>query len=183
MKTIEIGGEFQVEVGRRGDYPAHEAKVSVRWAKTILCPPARLNAEDKALEPIEVFVVYAAEPDPPESTTALEWLLITNVEVSTFSDAIQRIDWYKQRGQIEVYFKVLKSSNKVEDARLATKDRLLRYIALMNVIAWRLYWMTMINRHTPDTDCTHVLHDLEWKALYCITHKTQALPEKNTICL
>ncbi|RKU15351.1 transposase, partial [Candidatus Poribacteria bacterium] len=29
-----------------------------------------------------------------------------------------------------------------------------------------------------DADCTHVLHDLEWKALYRITHKTQVLPEK-----
>ena len=178
VKTIEVGGEFQVEVGRRGDCPAREATVRVRWTKTPLCPPSRLNTEDKPLEPIEVFAVYAVEPDPPESTTALEWLSITNVEVATFSDAIQRIGWYKQRWQIEVYFKVLKSGTRVEAARLATKDRLLRYIALMSVIAWRLYWMTMINRHTPDADCTHVLHDLEWKALYCVTHKTRIFPEK-----
>ena len=62
--------------------------------------------------------------------------------------------------------------------RLATKDRLLRYIALLSVIAWRLYWLTKINRHTSEADCTHVLHDHEWKALYCVTHKTQRLPEK-----
>ena len=36
----------------------------------------------------------------------------------------------------------------------------------------------MINRHIPDADCTHVGHDHEWKALYCVTHKTQVLPEK-----
>ena len=42
-------------------------------------------------------------------------------------NALQRIDWYKQRWQIEVYFKVLKSGAKAEQVRLATKDRLLRY--------------------------------------------------------
>ena len=178
LKTVEVGGEFAVKVGRRGDYPAREAKVRVRWTKTTLCPPARPNGAGDALPPIEVFVVYAVEPDPPEGVSALEWLLITNVEVSNFSDAIQRIDWYKQRWQIEVYFKVLKSGTKVEDARLATKERLLRYIALMSVIAWRVYWMTMINRHAPEADCTHVLHDLEWKALYCRIHGTQRLPEE-----
>ena len=97
---------------------------------------------------------------------------------STFSDALQRIDWYKHRWQIEVYFKVLKSGTQVQQTRLATKDRLLRYIALLSVIAWRLYWLTMINRFTPDADCTHILHDPEWKALYYVTHKTEKLPEK-----
>ena len=96
----------------------------------------------------------------------------------TFSDALERIDWYKHRWQIEVYFKVLKSGTKVERVRLETKERLLRYIALLSVIAWRLYWLTMLNRHARDADCTNVLEDHEWKALYYVTHKTPRLPEK-----
>lgn len=178
VRCQEVSGEFRTEVARRGNQPAREATLSVRWTKATLCPPWRQASEAEPLPPIDVFVVWVVEPDPPEGATPLEWLLITNVEVSTFSDVLQRVDWYKQRWQIEVYFKVLKSGTKVEQVRLATKDRLLRYIALLSVIAWRLYWMTMINRHIPDADCTHVLQDLEWKALYCITHKTQTLPKK-----
>ena len=99
------------------------------------------------------LTLMVVETDPPDDVTPLEWLLITNVKVSTFSDALQRIDWYKQRWQIEVYFKVLKSGTKVERVRLETKDRLLRYIALLSIIAWRLYWLTLINRHAPDAEC------------------------------
>lgn len=178
VRCQEVAGEFRAEVARCGNQPAREATISVRWTKTTLCPPRRQTSGTEALPPIDVFVIWVVEPDPPDNATALEWLLITNIEVSTFSDALQRIDWYKQRWQIEVYFKVLKSGTKVEQVRLATQERLLRYIALLSVIAWRLYWLTMINRHIPDADCTHVLQDLEWKALYCITYKTQTLPEK-----
>ena len=73
---------------------------------------------------------------------------------------------------------MLKSGTKVEAVRLQTKDRLLRCIALLSVIAWRLYWLAHINRHAPEADCTSVLTETEWHALYCITHKTHILPEK-----
>ena len=53
----------------------------------------------------------------------------------------------------------------------------------MSVIAWRLYWLTMYNRYAPEADCTCVLTDDEWKALYCVTHKTTTLPNKlPTVC-
>ena len=178
VRSQEVAGEFQTEVARRGNQPAREAMVSVRFTIATLCPPRRRSSGAEVLPTVEVSVVWVLETDPPDGVKPLEWLLLTNVKVSTFSDALQRIDWYKQRWQIEVYFKVLKSGTKVERVRLATKDRLLRYIALLSVIAWRLYWLTKINRHTSEADCTHVLHDHEWKALYCVTHKTQRLPEK-----
>ena len=178
VRCQEVAGAFQTEVARRGNQPAREATVNVRFTIATLCPPRHRASGSETLPTIEVSVVWVLETDPPDGVKPLEWLLLTNVEVSTFSDALQRIDWYKQRWQIEVYFKVLKSGTKVERVRLATKDRLLRYIALLSVIAWRLYWLTKINRHTSDAECTHVLHDYEWKALYCVTHKTQTLPEK-----
>ena len=85
----------------------------------------------------------------PDGIAPLDWLLLTNVEVSNFSEALQRIHWYTQRWHIEIYFKVLKSGTKVEQTRLQTKDRLLRYIALLSVIAWRLYWMTLLKPARP----------------------------------
>ncbi len=178
VRSQEVAGEFRTQVAKRGNQPAQEATLSVRWTRTTLCPPRRRTSASEALPAVEVYLVWVMETDPPDDVTPLEWLLITNVKVSNFSDALQRIDWYKQRWQIEVYFKVLKSGTKVEQVHLETKDRLLRYIALLSVIAWRLYWLTLINRHAPDAECTHVLHEQEWKALYCMTHKTQTLPEK-----
>ena len=156
-----------------------EAHLQVHFVQTTLRPPYRCQLpETENLPPVEVYLVWVVEPHPPDGVAPLDWLLLTNVEVSNFSEALQRIHWYTQRWHIEVYFKVLKSGTKVEQTRLQTKDRLLRYIALLSVIAWRLYWMTLLNRHAPEADCTQVVTENEWRALYALTHKTRTFPKK-----
>ena len=179
VQSQPAAGQLLVKVPARGNQPARQATVSIHFTTTTRLPPYRQPAlPPQNLPPVGVSVVWVTEVNPPPKATPLQWLLITNVNVNDFTDAIQRIRWYSLRWQIEVYFKVLKSGVKVEQCRLQTKDRLLRYIALMSVIAWRLYWLTMYKRHAPDAECTSVLTDDEWKALYCITHKTTALPNK-----
>ena len=177
-----LAGEVTLDVPARPEHPARQAHLHVRFAQTTLRLPHRCKQrpETKNLPPVSVCVVSVREPNPPEDITPLNWKpLLTNVEVSNFSEALQRIEWYTQRWHIEVYFKVLKSGDpKVEQARFQTKDRLLRYIALLSVIAWRLYYMTLLNRHLPEADCTQVLTQQEWRALYAVTHKTRTFPKK-----
>ena len=38
--------------------------------------------------------------------------------------------------------------------------------------------MTLLNRHVPEADCTQVVTENEWRALYALTHKTRTFPEK-----
>ena len=179
MNTSPIAGELTLEVPARPQQPAREAHLQVHFAPTTLSPPYRPGLpETENLPAVEVYLVWVVEPHPPDGIAPLDWLLLTNVEVSNFSETLQRIHWYTQRWHIEVYFKVLKSGTKVEQTRLQTKDRLLRYIALLSVIAWRLYWMTLLNRHVPEADCTQVVTENEWRALYALTHKTRTFPKK-----
>ena len=46
------------------------------------------------------------------------------------------------------------------------------------VVAWRVYYLTMQGRENPDLPCTAFFQDVEWKALYCLAHKTTLLPAK-----
>jgi hypothetical protein len=177
MKHAPLAGEFTLEVPARQGQLARQAHLHVRFAQTRLTPPQRSDAtQTENLPDVDVYLVEVIEPHPPQGIPPLHWLLLTNVKVNTYSEALQRIHWYTQRWHIEVYFKVLKSGTKVEQARLETKDRLLRYIALLSVIAWRLYWITLFNRHAPTAECTHILTENEWKALYALTHKRRTLP-------
>ena len=73
--------------------------------------------------------------------------------------------WYCSRWQIEVFHKIIKSGCRIEHSLLQTAKRLQNYIALMCVIAWRLHWLTFINRTDPDLPCTLVLTIVEWQAL------------------
>jgi hypothetical protein len=128
------------------------------------------------LEPLELWGVLLQEVNPPVGATPVEWLLLTNVAVPSWQDALERVRWYCLRWGIEVWHKILKSGCTVEDCRLETAERLTRYLSLMSVIAWRLFWLTHISRHDPDAPCTTILADHEWKALYCAIHRTNQLP-------
>jgi hypothetical protein len=86
--------------------------------------------------------------------------------VLTFNDAVERIRWYRQRWQIEIYHKILKSGCAVEKCQLATATRLTRFLALFAIIGWRLFWLTQIARQQPDAPCTVVLANHEWRALH-----------------
>src|SRR4051794_19274596 len=53
---------------------------------------------------------------------------------------------------IEVFHKVLKSGCRAEEARLRTAERLARLIAVLCILSWRVFWMTMLDRSAPDAE-------------------------------
>ena len=169
-----VAGHLKVEVPARNNEPKRTAIVTVRYAPVTLQAPTHLK---KKMASIPLYAVLVQEENPPvDLKKPLCWLLLTTVPVHSFADALERIQWYRQRWQIEVYHKVLKSGCQVEQSQLATTERLLPFIALLAIIAWRLFWLTHIRRHHPDAPCTLVLTDHEWHALYAFHHKSAHFP-------
>jgi hypothetical protein len=77
---------------------------------------------------------------------------VTDLEVSSPLQAIEKLEWYASRWKIETFHKILKSGCKAEESRLRTADRLVNLIAVFCILSWRIFWMTMVNRsasHTP----------------------------------
>jgi hypothetical protein len=177
VTAAPVRGQLQVHVPAKRDEPERDALVNVRFCQVTLKPPWRHKRPDQEpLPPIKLDVVLVQEVNPPDQVTPLEWLLLTNVSVQTFADAVERVKWYRCRWHIEVYFKVLKSGCRVEDCRLGDAERLKRFITLTSVIAWRLYWLTHVNRHLPDAPCTLVLAEHEWHTLYAKIQRTATFP-------
>lgn len=76
-------------------------------------------------------------------------------------DAIEKLQWYALRWKIELFHKILKSGCKVEESRLRTAPRLVNLIATCCVLAWRIFWMTMVRRTDPTAAPTTALTQLE----------------------
>lgn len=170
-------GELTVDIVGNDKRKARQATVSVRFCTVTLRPPWR--PQQKKLPSITLTAILVREENPPaDIKEPIEWLLLTNNIVKDFSQAVQVIEWYCCRWQIEIFHKIIKSGCRVEDCRLQTADRLHNYIALMSVVAWRLQWLTYINRTDPQAPCTAVLTKIEWQALYMRIHKTSILPKK-----
>ena len=92
-------------------------------------------------------------------------MLLTTVKTESFEDACQRLSWYGRRWGIEVYHRILKSGCRIEDRRLDDTDSLEPCLAIDLVVAWRVYWMTMVGREKPDTPCDQILSEEEWHVL------------------
>ncbi len=147
--------------------PARQATVSIHYKRVKLKPPQRPKRADRApLTPLTLWAVLVREVNPPPNVTPVEWLLLTTVPVGNAEDALQRVAWYCQRWQIEIWHKILKSGCRIEHRRLKNADRLQACLALYVIIAWRLHWLTHLARHDPDSPSSAALTEAEWQALY-----------------
>jgi hypothetical protein len=161
MNAEPIAGLLDVAVARRGSRPARKAKLQVRFASVVLSPPAK-----STLPPLQIWAVYAREVGyRSDVKDPIDWMLLTTVKTESFEDACQCLDWYGRRWGIEVYHRILKSGCRIEDRRLNDTESLEPCLAIDLVVAWRVYWMTMLGREKPDTPCDQILSQEEWHVL------------------
>ncbi len=109
--------------------------------------------------------IHASERGTPKGRDRIEWKLVTNLPVNCRADAIEKLEWYALRWKIEMFHKVLKSGCRAEDSKLRTADRLANLIAMMCILAWRVLWLTMLNRASPELPAKLVFTDVEIKLL------------------
>lgn len=168
-----VAGHLKVQVSKRAEHPAREATVAVRYTSLTLRPPPHLRTQ---LKPLSLYCVFVEEFEPPVDVEPLAWLLLTTVPIASLHDAVERIHWYCQRWQIEIWHKILKSGCRIEQAQLASEKRLMPLIALFSIIAWRLFWITFLARTDPDAPASAILAKHELHALYTFIHK-QPIPD------
>ncbi len=156
---------------------ARTAELGIKFGAFIMNPP-RNNPKHKTevLPDIQMYAIHALEKDPPGGEEAVEWMLLTNQPVTTLEEACERVHWYRLRWRIEMYFKVLKSGFRVEACRLGTADRLIRYLTVMSIVAWRLFMITLIARTDPTAPCSQFLSEQEWTVLAVKSSRTRAPP-------
>jgi len=110
-------------------------------------------------------VIEAREIDPPNAETALCWRLLSSLPITDVASAVEKVEWYGQRWQIEVYFKTVKSGCKLLERQLEHRQRLERVMAVDLIVAWRILFMTKASRETPDLPAETILEENESQAL------------------
>jgi hypothetical protein len=161
MNAEPVAGWLDVAVPRRALRPARTAKLQIRFAQVVLRPPA-----SSKLPALSIGAVYAREVGHgAEVTEPIDWMLLTTVKTESFEEACQRLSWYGRRWGIEVYHRTLKSGCRIEDRRLDDAHSLEACLAIDLVVAWRVYWLTMMGREKPDSPCDQILSEEEWHVL------------------
>ena len=171
VEAAEMLGEMEVEVPRSRKRAGRTARLSVHACRVTLEPP-RNHLGRGDLSPVEVSVVRVVEQETvPTGEEPIEWLIVTTVGVNGLSDAVEVVGAYAQRWKVERYHYVLKSGCGVEKLQLEHADRIERALAIYNVVAWRLLYMTYVAREAPEVPCTAVLEEEEWKTLCAVSSK------------
>jgi IS4 transposase len=140
------------------------------FTKEVMLYPPREKAK-KGGVPIKITVVIATEQNPPVGEEAIEWVLLTSMPVGNLEAALQIIEWYLCRWQIEIFFKILKSGCKIEKLQLNNKQRFDPCLALYLIITWRILFLTMLGRASPNLNSECVFDPIEWQTVYIMLHK------------
>lgn len=167
---------IQLQVNDKHKFRA--AKVSIMFTPISMpAPPDRTVEKDGAHLPmVPLYAIMASEKTPPPGHAPICWVLLTNLAVTTLEEAVEKVNWYSYRWNIEVFHKILKSGCGVEKAQLRQADRLKKYVVLKSIMAWRIFWLTRTYEAHQEENCLTVLTDDEWPILYRKIKKSRYLP-------
>jgi hypothetical protein len=179
IRVTPVASRVQVPIPRQSARPkkskqkARSARskrvgdMAVRYTRVNL-PPSYYHGDK---EPIELWIVHALEENPPDNIEAVEWFLLTTIEITSAAQAEQCLRWYVLRWRIEDWHRVLKSGCGIEDLAHKTAERLRRAIAINLVIAWRIMLMVLMGRETPELPAQVLFSDIELKTLRAYAKK------------
>ena len=174
MAGRPVEGILPLELPRTPKRPARNARLEVRFAQVQLQAPKRRPK----LGAVTVWVVTAVEVGPPPDQEPVSWRLITTVEVQTLAQALEVIEYYTQRFQIEVFHRTLKSGCKIEERQLGNADRIEGCLAVDMVVAWRIVHLTKLGREVPEVPCTVFFEEAQWKALVAFATRDPRVPDQ-----
>lgn len=120
-----------------------ETSVAIKYQGLRVHPPI---GKQKKYPPLTLTVIHAQERTTPKGRDKIDWKLITNLPVRNRKHAVEKLGWYAMRWKIETFHKILKSDCKAEASKLRTAERIVNLIAVLCILSWRIFWLTMMNR-------------------------------------
>ncbi len=172
MESQAVAGQRVLYLPRRKGRAARTCVLEIRFAQVELHAPKR----NPSLGALSLWAVYVTEVNPPSPKEAIEWMLLTTLEVDSFEQAVEKIDWYNKRWGIEEYHRTLKSGCRIENRQLADRTVWENCLAIDLVVAWRIEHIKKLSRTRPQAPCSIAFEQHEWQALLAFKRPDQPLP-------
>lgn len=169
LKEEKSLGQLTLEISETKTRKSRVADLTIYSKKIYIGLPDKRKREEN-YNPVEITAILCIELNPPATAEAIEWLLVTDLSATTFEEAYEKIQWYSSRWQIEIFFKVLKSGCKIEKIQLTEKN-FSACLSFYMIIAWRILYVVIMGRHSPDISCECVFSKEEWQTTYIVVHR------------
>ena len=149
-RSLRSQGADVVDIPGRGGRPPRTAHVAL--AATAVWVPAPDGTRRRWSQPVlPVWVLRIWEPEPPSGVAEpLEWILLCSVPTTTLDELKERRDWYCCRWMVEVFHDIEKNGCGEEERRFATADRLETCLAVLSLVAVRVFQLRCALQVQPD---------------------------------
>lgn len=170
VKASPVRTTRTLELQQTPKRAARQAQLEIRALRVTMQPPKH-RLQSPSLSPITFHLVLAEEVNAPPEAKAVRWVLVTTLPIDTEEQILQALDYYAARWTIEVYYRVLKTGCRVEQIQLETLERVKNCLAFYKIIAWRVLYLTHLNRECPEVPCSAFFTDDEWQPTWRIVKK------------
>jgi len=170
LSLEKVKGRHRVVIPGNGSRKKRVANLALRYRRIELKsrPNDQRTQQNKGRKDIELYVL-----DATEEGGSLSWRIITTLAIESAEVAKEVLNIYSKRWNVELYFKSLKTGCTVEDCRLGEAGKLIKYISLMSVIAWRIFWINFVGREDPEESSEKVLVRNEWKTAWLMLNRNK----------
>jgi hypothetical protein len=147
---------FKLPVRAQPGRSARTAQIELRFDQIMIKRPG--NCSDPKASPqlplrlIEVKEVGSNVEEP------IHWRLLTTHTVTTVAQALEIVDWYRQRWQIEQLFRTSKSQGlDIESSQVETAEALFKLAAVAMIAATKIMQLVLARDGTVDRPATDVV--------------------------
>ena len=142
----------------KGKRSAHSAHMEVRYGEVEIARPSRCR-DKLASKSIKLWVVEVKEltTSVVGNEDAIHWRLFTTHPMTSVEDALQLVDWYCERWQIEQLFRIHKKQGlNIESSQIEEADRLMKLVNIATQAAAATLQLTKARDGNTDRLATDV---------------------------
>jgi len=139
MSAMPVVRRFRLTLrAQPGKRKARTAKLELRFGEATIARPVNMSA-CVAPPQVTLRVVDVCEYDVPPGEKPIHWRLSTTHEVKDIEAALQIVEWYRLRWNIEQLFWVMKSQGfDIESSQLETAEALMKLAIVTALTACRV---------------------------------------------
>jgi Transposase DNA-binding/Transposase Tn5 dimerisation domain len=170
--SLPSQGCDQVDIPGRGGRAARTALVQLAAAPVWI--PAPDGTPQRWSQPIvAAWVIRIWEANAPPGVEPLEWILVCSLPTRTLEELKTRRDWYGCRWMVEVFHHIEKNGCKEEARRFETAERMAACLAILSVVAVRIFQLRTALESQPEAPAEQVATAEEIQVV-CAWHQHKA---------
>jgi len=180
LKESPLQAVYNIEVKGNRKRKDRIAEMQLRFIKTKICRPSNLS-KTALPDYVELWAIEAREQNEstPEGEEEILWRILTTHKIASIEDALQYVEWYAFRWQIEELFRLLKTQGVgLESSQLGKGSSLKKLCIMAMQTVLQVMQLTLSRDGKNNKKAELIFTGEEIKFLYLLLKKLEGKTQK-----